>query len=89
VLRRRDVAQHPQIVASETVVETDHPHAGRVRQARPAARFSETVPEHRFGGPRLGEHSRAVLRDCGFAAGDIDDLVAHAVLATDEAGQDP
>ena len=40
VLRRRDVHRHPQIVASETVVETDHPHAGRIRQARPAARFS-------------------------------------------------
>ena len=39
VLRRHDMVRHPQIVASETVVETDHPHAGRIRQARPAARF--------------------------------------------------
>ncbi|MFP6740484.1 MAG: CoA transferase [Alphaproteobacteria bacterium] len=86
VLRRRDVASHPQLVASETVVETDHPYAGRVRQARPAARFSETAPEHRFGGPRLGEHSRDVLAASGFAAADIDALVADAVVATDEAG---
>ena len=84
VLRRRDVAGHPQLVASETVVETDHPHAGRVRQARPAARFSETAPEHRFGGPRLGEHSRDVLTASGFAAADIDALVADAIVTSDE-----
>jgi crotonobetainyl-CoA:carnitine CoA-transferase CaiB-like acyl-CoA transferase len=84
VLRRRDVAHHPQLVASETVMETDHPHAGRIRQARPAARFSETPPEHRFGGPRLGAHSRDVLAASGFAADEIDALVADAIVATDE-----
>ena len=84
VLRRRDVASHPQLVASETVMETDHPYAGRIRQARPAARFSETPPDHRFGGPRLGAHSRDVLAASGFAATDIEALVTDAIVATDE-----
>ena len=82
VLRRRDVHRHPQIVESETVAETDHPQAGRIRQARPAARFSATPPDHRHGAPRLGEHTRAVLGESGFTAADIDALIAENV-ATD------
>ena len=79
VLRRRDVHRHPQIVESETVAETDHPQAGRIRQARPAARFSATPPDHRNGAPRLGEHTRAVLGESGLAAADIDALIAENV----------
>ena len=79
VLRRRDVHRHPQIVASETVAETDHPQAGRIRQARPAARFSGTPLDHRHGAPRLGEHTRAVLGESGFAAAEIDALIGENV----------
>ena len=89
VLRRRDLAGHPQIVASGTVVETDHPLAGRIRQARPAARFSETPAGHRRGAPLLGEHSRAVLAEHGFAPDDIDALANAAVIALGGAGEAP
>ncbi len=86
VLRRRDVAGHPQIVDNETVVETDHPQAGRLRQARPAARFSETPTTHRHGAPLLGEHTRAVLAEHGFSPGDIDRLMTEAVVVVPETG---
>src|SRR5918996_443348 len=32
VLRRKDVIRHPQVLANETVVEVEHPRAGRLRQ---------------------------------------------------------
>ncbi|MFN0089451.1 MAG: CaiB/BaiF CoA transferase family protein [Acidimicrobiales bacterium] len=35
--------------------------------------------------PRLGEHSRAVLREAGFAAGEIDELIAGGVVAAEAA----
>ena len=84
VLRRRDVIGHPQLAANETIVESEHPRAGRLRQARPAARFSETAPEHRRGGPGLGEHSRALLEELGLSAGEIEALEAEAVVGLAE-----
>ena len=71
VLHRKDMIHHPQVQASGIVTENDHPVAGRLRQARNAARFSETVPEHRFGAPRLGEHTDEILREAGFSEAEI------------------
>ena len=66
VLTRSEMVRHPQVQAAGIVVETDHPHAGRLRQARNAARFAATVPEIRYGAPRLGEHSEEILRELGY-----------------------
>jgi crotonobetainyl-CoA:carnitine CoA-transferase CaiB-like acyl-CoA transferase len=84
VLRRRDMIAHPQILANETVVETEHPQAGRLRQARAAARFSGTPVEHRHGAPRLGEHTREELEAAGVGAAELDRLAAEAVIGLDE-----
>ena len=84
VLRRRDVIDHPQLLANEIVTETDHPIAGRLRQARPAARFSATPVEHRHGGSLLGQHSQEILREAGFDEREIETLMADAVIAQAE-----
>ena len=68
-----------------TVVETDHPQAGRLRQARPAARFSKTPPGIRSGGPRLGEHTREILQALGYGGADIEALRAAGVIGMPEA----
>jgi crotonobetainyl-CoA:carnitine CoA-transferase CaiB-like acyl-CoA transferase len=62
------------------VVESDHPAAGRLRQARPAARFSRTPPEIRRGAPRFGEHTQEILAELGYSADEIDALRADGVL---------
>ena len=59
VLTRNEVIKHPQVREMGIVVETEHPAAGRLRQARAAARFTRTPPEIRRGAPRLGEHTQA------------------------------
>ena len=84
VLRRRDVIRHPQVLANDTVVEMDHPQAGRLRQARPAARFSRTPAEIRTGGPLLGEHTVPILEDLGYDTRAIDDLRAAGVIGASE-----
>ena len=63
VLKRREVIDHPQVLESGILVESDHPQAGRLRQARPAARFSETAATPYEGAPELGQHSEEVLMD--------------------------
>ena len=85
VLTRREMIDHPQVVASGIVVEHDHPHAGPLRQARPAARFEGTPTEIRNGAPLLGEHTYDILREVGYEDGDIGEMVAAGVLhAADE-----
>ena len=71
VLTRSEMIRHPQILANGIVVETEHPKAGRLRQARNAARFSETVPEHRRGAPGLGEHTAEILAEAGFTPEEV------------------
>ena len=74
VLKRKDVIEHPQVLASELLVETEHPVAGRIRQTRPAARFSESEVELRHGAPRLGEHTDDILAELELSAEEIEAL---------------
>jgi crotonobetainyl-CoA:carnitine CoA-transferase CaiB-like acyl-CoA transferase len=71
VLTRNQVIHHPQVAALGLVVETEHPRAGRLRQTRAAARFSQTPPEIRHGAPGLGEHTQEVLAELGYPAAEI------------------
>ncbi len=74
VLTRSQMVTHPQIEATGILVETDHPDAGRLRQARNAARFSGTPAAHRHGGPHLGAHTDEVLAEADYSAAEIDEL---------------
>ncbi len=81
VLTRREMITHPQVVENGIVTVTEHPQAGRLRQARPPARFSETAAEHRHGGRHLGEDTRAVLEEAGYGGTEVDALIASGVAA--------
>jgi crotonobetainyl-CoA:carnitine CoA-transferase CaiB-like acyl-CoA transferase len=71
VLTRTQMLSNEQVVANGIVVETEHEGAGRIRQARPAARFSETPAEIRWGGAALGAHTAEVLGELGYTEADI------------------
>jgi crotonobetainyl-CoA:carnitine CoA-transferase CaiB-like acyl-CoA transferase len=83
VLTRGEAIHHPQITDNEIVVEYDHPRAGRLRQARPAARFSKTPAGLHRSAPLLGEHTRDALADLGYSDADIDALLADGVAGVD------
>lgn len=85
VLTRRDMINHPQVVANGIVVENRHAHAGRLRQTRQPARFSRTQPEHRFGAPKLGENTIQVLGELGYTDAEIAEMIANrAALQAEE-----
>jgi len=71
VLKRSEMIEHPQIAANGILFEYDHPGAGRLRQARPAARFSKTDFELRRGGAELGQHTDEVMREAGLDEAEI------------------
>jgi crotonobetainyl-CoA:carnitine CoA-transferase CaiB-like acyl-CoA transferase len=71
ILRREDLADHPQIRENDLLVESEHPHAGRLREPRPAARFDRTPADIRRPAPLLGEHTDEVLAEAGYSLGEI------------------
>ena len=86
-LTRSEVISHPQVLASEILIEHEHPIAGRLRQTRPAARFEGTPNEVQRGAPRLGEHNTEVLSELGFSDTELEELRAIGALG-DEAYAD-
>ena len=81
VLTRSEMIRDPQVLATGIVIETEHEAAGRLRQARPAARFSVTPASIRRGGPALGEHNHAILAELGYTAAEISALQAPDLTA--------
>jgi crotonobetainyl-CoA:carnitine CoA-transferase CaiB-like acyl-CoA transferase len=77
VLTRTQMLSNPQVVANGIIVETEHPQAGRIRQARPAARFSATPAAIRQGGAALGEQTAQVLAEIGYSAAEIEALASR------------
>jgi crotonobetainyl-CoA:carnitine CoA-transferase CaiB-like acyl-CoA transferase len=71
VLTRSAMIQDPQVKANGIVVEVEHPEAGLLRQARPAARFSVTPAVIRHGGPELGADTETILSELGYSAEQI------------------
>jgi crotonobetainyl-CoA:carnitine CoA-transferase CaiB-like acyl-CoA transferase len=81
VLTRSAMIQDPQVKANGIVVEVEHPDAGLLRQARPAARFSVTPAAIRHGGPELGADTETILSELGYSPAQIAALWSkeHAV----------
>ncbi len=80
VLDVEDVAGDAQAIHNQLFTEHDHPAMGRVRQPRPAARFSTTPAELRQpSSPMHGQHTDEVLKELGLA-GSIDVLRAEGVI---------
>src|SRR6202035_3575339 len=77
ILRRGEIIHNEQVVARGIIAEFDQPMVGRVRQPKPAARFEQN--EAVIGGPapRIGEHTRDVLHELGYADGAIDKMIGE------------
>jgi crotonobetainyl-CoA:carnitine CoA-transferase CaiB-like acyl-CoA transferase len=76
-----EVVKHPQVAARGTLVEMDHPRAGKVRMVGAPVRLSETPGSVRSPAPTLGEHTDAVLRDVlGLPAAEISALRSSGAI---------
>ena len=75
-----DVERDPQVAWNRMIMEFDHPDAGKVRLLAHPVRYDGQVPALRRRPPRLGEHTREVLREAGFADADIDAMAGAGAV---------
>jgi formyl-CoA transferase len=80
VLSLDEVPEHPQVRANGVLVENEHPSAGRMRQALPAARFDATPTHPDRPAPTYGQHTDQVLGDLGYDGAEIAALRASGAV---------
>ena len=81
ILEKEEVLADPQVVHNGSIVTWEHPEAGTVRQARPAARFSETPVEMRLRASAKGQDSDEILTGIGRTDEEIRALRAAGIVA--------
>lgn len=74
-----DLVDDPHLQATGFIREVDHPSEGRLRTPGPLGRYARTPAALRRPAPRLGEHSRELLREAGLDEATIDALIAGKV----------
>lgn len=75
-----EALSHPQTLARGMVVELNHPEAGATRALGCPIQFSATPTQIERPAPRLGEHTREVLKAYGYGDDDIEKLLEKGVV---------
>ena len=73
--------QDPQIAHNKTLIEVEHPTAGKVEMLALPVNFRGTPARYARPAPILGEHSFEVLREFGFSQTEIDSLTQSQAIA--------
>ncbi|MEM9030759.1 MAG: CoA transferase [Pseudomonadota bacterium] len=75
VLSIHDMHEHPQTQARDMVPTVSHPVAGNVQTIGLPVKFSGSPGAVTDPAPRLGEHTREVLAEFGYATSEVDALI--------------
>ena len=73
-----DIVADPHLKAIDYLHMIDHPR-GRIRALAVPSEWSDSKPEYRRHAPRLGEHTREILREAGFSTEKIERLISDGV----------
>ena len=71
-----DIVEDPHLAAIGYFRPIEHPSEGRIKSMAVPSEWSESKPEYRRHAPRLGEHTREVLREAGYDENVIEQLIA-------------
>jgi len=70
-----DIVADPHLAAIDYLQAVEHPSEGRIKALAVPSEWSGSPPEYRRHAPRLGEHTREVLREAGLAPEEIAALI--------------
>lgn len=73
-------------LASNRVLEDVNSIYGHIREIGLMGKLSETPGQIKGSTPRLGEHTRPILLEVGYTAGQIDDMIARRVVVDSPIG---
>jgi crotonobetainyl-CoA:carnitine CoA-transferase CaiB-like acyl-CoA transferase len=76
-----EALSNPQVLARGMVVEVEHPVNGRYKTLGCPIHLSATPAKIERAAPLLGEHTRLILREAGYADAAIDALVQAGTVA--------
>lgn len=79
-----ELPDHPQLRATQLFQTMEHPSEGTVRYVRPPTKFARTPASVRRPAPRVGEHSREILREAGLRDDEITALLAAKTVKQHE-----
>ena len=71
-----DVVADPHLAAIGFFSTVEHPSEGRLKSMAVPSEWSESAPGYRRHAPRLGEHTREVLREAGYSDAQVEALLA-------------
>jgi crotonobetainyl-CoA:carnitine CoA-transferase CaiB-like acyl-CoA transferase len=72
----QDIVADPHLAAIGYFRSVEHPTEGRIRSMAVPSEWSESPPEYRRHAPRLGEHTREVLREAGCSEDRIEAMIS-------------
>jgi len=79
-----DIVADPHLAAIGYLTSVEHPSEGRIKTLAVPSEWSDSKPEYRRHAPRLGEHTREVLREAGY-----DDAAIERLFSSGAARQAP
>jgi len=75
-----DLADDPQMLANDYIVNFDHPVAGPIKTVGIPVRLSKTPGSIRIGAPELGQHKEEILLEFGFTWEEIGKLAEEGII---------
>ncbi|RYX93398.1 MAG: CoA transferase [Comamonadaceae bacterium] len=75
-----DMLEHPHLKSVDFWQSIEHPTEGMLRMASNPIGLMRTPPSIRRLAPRLGEHTREVLQEFNFGAGEVDQLLTQGTV---------
>ena len=79
-----DIVADPHLAAIEYLKVVDHPSEGRIKTLAVPSEWSDSKPEYRRHAPRLGEHTKEVLRELGYSDETIAQLIEQGAARAAE-----